>query len=67
MDPQLYQASKAASPLASPRAAAPQTTPTWQPVIMDQRGSMARDGGCPEGRQSAGTAAVDAQTDAGGY
>eukprot|EP00959_Pyramimonas_sp_CCMP1952_P416289 8721914-Pyramimonas_sp.AAC.2 len=40
MDPQLYQALQATSPFASPRATAPQTSPTWQPVIMDQNGNM---------------------------
>eukprot|EP00959_Pyramimonas_sp_CCMP1952_P041559 869266-Pyramimonas_sp.AAC.1 len=40
MGPQLYQASQATSPFASPRVAAPQTTPTWQPVILDQYGNM---------------------------
>eukprot|EP00959_Pyramimonas_sp_CCMP1952_P369792 7745239-Pyramimonas_sp.AAC.1 len=40
MDRQLYQALQATSPFASPRAAAPQTAPTWQPVIADQHGYM---------------------------
>eukprot|EP00959_Pyramimonas_sp_CCMP1952_P110184 2305343-Pyramimonas_sp.AAC.1 len=66
MDPQLHQALQAASLFASPRAAAPPSAPTWQPVVRCQFGNMRPTTEAAQRADSLLGQQLDAQTDAGG-